>query len=128
MLEGISYSLKSILDTMSEVNKSSRQLYLSGGGARSQLWAQIIASITGCAVGIPSGAKETGILGNTVIAGKALGWFDSYKMPSGFINMDREYLPDEGLRSFYASGMEIFNELYPALKESFRKISKWLRS
>ncbi len=128
VLEGISYSLKSILDTIPAVNKSSRQLYLSGGGARSQLWAQIIASITGCAVGIPSGARETGILGNTVIAGKALGWFDSYKMPSGFINMDREYLPDEGLRSFYASGMEIFNELYPALKESFRKISKWLRS
>ena len=89
VLEGTSYSLKSILDMISPVNQSDKQIYLSGGGARDPLWAEILASVTGCTVLIASNARETGVLGNTVLAGRALGWFDTYKLPSGFLKIAR---------------------------------------
>jgi len=126
VLEGTSYSLKSILDVISPVNQSDKQIYLSGGGARDPLWAEILASVTGCTVLIASNARETGVLGNTVLAGRALGWYDTYKLPSGFLKIEKEYLPDNKLNDFYARGMEIFKELYPSLKEAFRKIPNWL--
>jgi len=126
VLEGTSYALNSILDVMSQTNHSTGQIYLSGGGARDPLWAEILASITGYTVLIASNARETGVLGNVVLAGRALGWFDTYKLPSGFLNIEKEYLPDNELNKFYAGGMEIFKELYPALKQSFKKTAKWL--
>ncbi len=126
VLEGTSYALKSILDVMCQTDYSTGQIYLSGGGARDPLWAEIFASITGYTVLIASNARETGVLGNVVLAGRALGWFDTYKLPSGFLNIEKEYLPDNELNKFYAGGMEIFKELYPALKQSFKKTPKWL--
>lgn len=126
VLEGTSYALKSILDVMFQTDHSTGQINLSGGGARNSLWAEILASITGYKVLITSNARETGVLGNVFLAGRALGWFDSYKIPPGFLNIEKEYQPDNELNKFYAGGMEIFKELYPALKQSFKKTPKWL--
>lgn len=126
VLEGVSYSLNSILETLLPSSRSDRRIYLSGGGAQNRVWAEILASITESIVVTASNTRETGILGNTVIAGRGLGYFDSYGLPPGFLQIEEEYHPKKDLVDFYRSGMRIFVKLYPALKETFRAVPLWL--
>ena len=65
-----------------------------------------------------------GALGNTVIAGQALGWFDSYELPEGFLLIEREHKPDAKMHRLYTKHLDIFRGLYTALAGSFKEISR----
>ena len=71
--EGISLSIR---DCLSNVDKSGT-LYLAGGGAKSRVWAQMIADVVGMRVMIPCG-KELGAKGVALMAGVALGLYKDY--------------------------------------------------
>ena len=72
--EGISLSIR---DCLQNVDKNAT-LYLAGGGAKSPVWAQMIADVMGMKVMIPQG-KELGAKGVALIAGVRLGLYESYE-------------------------------------------------
>lgn len=72
--EGISLSIR---DCLQNVNKNAN-IYLAGGGAKSPVWAQMIADVMGMKVMIPDG-KELGAKGVAIITGVALGLYSSYE-------------------------------------------------
>ena len=74
VLEGISYQIRAHIKSHEIVNGSIRQIRLFGGGAKSGVWAQMIADITGKAVAIP-GTHETANLGAAILAGVGAGFF-----------------------------------------------------
>lgn len=125
VLEGVSYSLRSIIDVISDGGTTGKLIHLSGGGAWNRLWAEILSSVAGADICTMANARESGVIGNVIIAGNALGWFDSFAAPEGFIGVERRYEPDSKLSAFYEEGYRIFNNLYPALKSSFHDISSW---
>lgn len=71
--EGISLSIKDCLKT---VDKSGT-VFLAGGGAKSPVWAQMIADVIGMKVMIPEG-KELGAKGVALMAGVSLGLYKNY--------------------------------------------------
>ncbi|MCK5251236.1 MAG: hypothetical protein KAJ98_14785, partial [Spirochaetaceae bacterium] len=125
VIEGIAYSLTTIL-TLIEGSDLSRDRYIhvSGGGAENIFLTEILASITGATTLVSSNAAQSGALGNTVIAGQALGWFDSYELPEGFLRIEREHKPDAKMHRLYAKHLDIFRGLYTALSGSFKEISR----
>ncbi|MBI9109533.1 MAG: hypothetical protein JEZ04_22510 [Spirochaetales bacterium] len=125
VLEGVSYSLRSIIEMIETKSPESRIIHLSGGGAENRLWAEILSSVTGAEIYTMADARESGVLGNVIIAGNALGWIDGFSAPAGFIAVERRYEPDEKLSAFYNDGYRIYKKLYPALKNTFRDISSW---
>lgn len=72
--EGLSLSIR---DCLQNVDKHAT-LYLAGGGAKSPVWAQMIADVMGMKVMIPAG-KELGAKGVALIAGVKLGIYRSYE-------------------------------------------------
>lgn len=72
--EGISLSIR---DCLQNVDKNAT-LYLAGGGAKSPVWAQMIADVMGMKVMIPQG-KELGAKGVALITGVRLGLYESYE-------------------------------------------------
>jgi len=125
VLEGVSYSLRSIIEMISAGDSEDRRIHLSGGGAANNLWAEILSSVTDSEICTMANARESGVLGNVIIAGNALGWFNSFSAPSGFVGIENRYQSDVSLSAFYSEGYKIFNNLYPVLKNSFRDISSW---
>lgn len=71
--EGISLSIRDCLQNIDE----NARIYLAGGGAKSPVWAQMIADVMGKKVMIPRG-KELGAKGVAIIAGVRLGIYASY--------------------------------------------------
>lgn len=69
-------------------------LYLAGGGAKSEVWPQILADAVGMTVAIPDG-KEIGARGVALIAGVALGLYADYEEAvEKTRSYSRVYLPD----------------------------------
>lgn len=72
--EGITMSIK---DCLSGIGRGNR-IFLAGGGAKSSVWAQMIADTTGCAVYIADGV-EMGAKGIAMIAGVATGMYQDFE-------------------------------------------------
>ncbi len=71
--EGITLSIR---DCLQDVDRSGT-IYLAGGGAKSPVWAQMIADVTGMKVMIPTG-NEQGAKGIALMAGVARGLYQNY--------------------------------------------------
>ncbi|MFN8469064.1 MAG: FGGY-family carbohydrate kinase [Caldilineaceae bacterium] len=71
LYEGIALSIR---DGYAILPQAVSEIRLSGGGAKSAFWSQIIADCTGCHVVVPPGT-EFGARGAALLAGVGLGWY-----------------------------------------------------
>lgn len=124
VIEGIAYALATIHESIHTASqRAEEQLIASGGGAENQLLIQTIAHVIGVPVLTVKNAANSGTLGNVIIGGNAIGWFNSYDLPEGFLQMDRLYTPDENIHVHYQKHLEIFKRLYKALFNEFHEIA-----
>ncbi len=71
VMEGIAFQMRAILETM-EAYGNIHTLILLGGGAKSKLWSQIIADVTGMQLKVPTVIEAAGA-GAARLAAKAVG-------------------------------------------------------
>jgi len=121
VLEGVAYAMRSIREVMEEKLPAGiqvRELCLTGGGARSALWAQIFADVMDCPVKVLASPEDVGVKGMAVVVGKELGWHDNYVPEGSFFEFDAVYWPSanvDGYRRRYA----LYQQIYPSLKRLF---------
>ncbi len=125
VMEGVAYGLKQMYDLIRETNPNLKfnDVILSGGGAKSALWKQIVADIFNLPVKILAGAAEGGAYGGAIVAGvgegiwKSLDEVDVYEVKE-VINPIPENVEQ------YKKWMEIYGKLYFDLKDTFKLSAK----
>jgi xylulokinase len=75
ILEGCSFALRDIVDRFAAMGLGGEELRVVGGGARSPLWLQIKADVTGRTVRVVEDQNATSA-GAAMLAGVAAGWFE----------------------------------------------------
>lgn len=121
VMEGVAYGLRQIYDLIGEANPNLKftEVILSGGGAKSELWKQIIADIINLPVKILAGAAEGGAYGGAIVAGvgegiwKSLEDVDVYEVKE-VINP----IPENAEK--YKKWMAVYDKLYYDLKDTFK--------
>ncbi|MEN6595101.1 MAG: FGGY family carbohydrate kinase [Clostridiaceae bacterium] len=96
VMEGVAYQIRSMLEAMHALD-GEMSLILFGGGAKSELWCQIIADITGLAIQVPCLAEAAGA-GAAILAGIGTGAF-SREDPPG-LPIKQTYLPGERANAY----------------------------
>lgn len=76
VLEGIAYALREIYDGFSRLGFDVESVRLTGGGARSELWRQIIVDVLNLPA-IQAGGDST--LGNAIVAAVGLGYHPTFQ-------------------------------------------------
>lgn len=89
IMESVACILKSNLD---HLNIPVKQIRIMGGGAKSPLWSQMKADITGKKLQTLKN-KETACLGAAILAGVGAGVFPSVQDACRGIAIDKEYVP-----------------------------------
>ena len=89
IMEAISCMLKANLDY---INIEANEIRLMGGGAKSPLWNQIKADMTGKTLTTLKN-KETACLGSAILAGVGYGVFNSVEEACSMIETDQMYTP-----------------------------------
>jgi xylulokinase len=116
VLEGVAFGLRDALDLVEDLGGRPRVGRVSGGGARSDLWLEIVASV----LEMPLEATvvdEGAAYGAALLAGVAAGvWPDARSAVSTCVEVTRTVEPRSDWVRAYAETRERFRGLYPALR------------
>ena len=124
VLEGVAFGLKDIFNLMKEVGLGSvDQIRVSGGGARSSLWRQIIADIFEAEL-VTVNTTEGAAYGAALLAGVGAGvWPDVDTACARTIFVGDRVTPNAEASEKYRSVYQEYESLYPALKATFHRLS-----
>jgi xylulokinase len=121
VLEGVAYGLRDSLELLRELGVEPTFGRVSGGGARSDLWLRIVASV----LGLPLERMENedgSAFGAALLGGVRSGVFGSVQEAVAVCVRARETIePDPAWSAVYESGYERFRALYPALDRLQRR-------
>ena len=115
VMEGVSFVLRKNCEYIARNGMKPNAIIATGGGAKSPIWCQLQADITGLPVQIPA-EKEAACLGAAIIAAVGDGHFASYEAAvQATVKMQMQYEPHptERLERKYRR----FNALYNAALE-----------
>jgi xylulokinase len=117
VLEGVAFGLRDALDAVRELGVDASVGRVSGGGARSDLWLEIVSSV----LDIPlerTESEEGSAFGAALLGGVAGGVFaDVSEAVTRCVRVgERPVEPDPALRDAYSVLLERFRTLYPALR------------
>ena len=122
ILEGVAYSLKDCLALVESLGSDVQAVRASGGGARSALWRDILASVFDRPIATLQ-TQEGSAYGAALLAMVGTGERASVTEACRSVIRERERVePDEALVGAYGPAYGVFRDLYPALKDVFRRI------
>ena len=121
VIEGVSFGLGDGLAALREAGCHVQRLSLVGGGARSALWAQQLASLLDIEIATHAGSVAGGALGAA-----RLGWLctgaaiaDVCTAPA----VEHLYTPDRAEQPLLQARYQRFRALYPATRPALRNIT-----
>jgi len=124
VLEGVAFGLKDSFALIEGAGLGAiEQVRVSGGGAKSRLWRQILADVLGAELVVVN-TTEGAAYGAAILAGVGCGeWPDAEAACSNLIKIVERVSPDEKRVVLYRLVHDKYKELYPALKPSFNRLA-----
>lgn len=117
ILEGVSFSLKNCLDIIEEMNVEVNDVRVSGGGAESPLWRQILSDIFNYSLKTVK-ASEGPALGVAILAGVGVGIYDSVEDACRkIITENNRVEPNNDIVEVYNNLYKVYNSIYPRIKD-----------
>ena len=123
VLEGVSYGLNDSLSLMKGLGINPNETILTGGGAQSVLWKQMLADIfsTECSL---VNAVEGAAYGAAILASVGVGRYSSVPEACNSWIQKTESIKPGPEQDIYRKYYPVFQSLYPSLKAQFSEISK----
>ena len=100
LLEAVAYSLCHIMESMSDPDIKINKIVLVGGGAKSAIWKQIFADVTGLPILTPVQEIEAP-LGDAYLAAVGSGMMNGYETMESWITMNPAIKPDPEAHKLY---------------------------
>jgi sugar (pentulose or hexulose) kinase len=121
ILEAVGYIVRRNIEVIEGMGVPVNEIRSLGGGARSRIWKQIEADITGRPV-VTTTNEEAATLGAAILAGKAVGLYASISEAVQQMIQIKEYFePDSSNVPIYDEAYLTYVKLYEALCPIFEK-------
>jgi xylulokinase len=123
VLEGVAFSMRDCFALLKGAGLGEvRQVRVAGGGARSALWRQIVASVLGVEL-VTVNSTEGAAYGAALLAGVGAGAWPSVDAAcDAAVAVTGRDAPEPAWTAAYEGPYEHYRELYPALKPGFDRL------
>ena len=122
--EGVAMSLNQVVRIMEDCGQAIRTpIILTGGGARSGLWPDILASVFELPVKVHITPGEGASLGAAMAAGVGVGIFKDYEHATSIVRARSTHEPNPGWVKQYEKVFRIYRSMYERLKPLFDGIA-----
>jgi xylulokinase len=119
VLEGTAYAVRAITDQMHAMGLGASEMRVMGGGAKSALWNQIKADVTGLPVTVPE-ATETTALGAALLALVGCGAYANLaEAYPRVVKLQQRFEPRPETQAAYAEAYGLFRRVYASLEDVF---------
>ncbi|HTG87014.1 MAG TPA: xylulokinase [Pyrinomonadaceae bacterium] len=125
VLEGVAFGFKDMFSLMQDVGLGEiDEVRVSGGGAKSNLWRQILADVLGSEL-VTVNTTEGAAYGAALLAGVAAGvWPNVDRACAQTIRVSDRVTPSETNTARYAEMYRQYQSLYPALRTVSHSLSE----
>ena len=118
VLEGVAYEVKKNILVFKSLGIEPKELKITGGGSRSDLWNQIYADVLGISC-VRNVNEEATSLGAAILAAYGAGLFpDITKAAENICKIDKRWAPNENYYEFYDKIFRFSKRLYLNLSEN----------
>ncbi|MFX0006587.1 MAG: FGGY-family carbohydrate kinase [Promethearchaeota archaeon] len=112
VLEGVAYEIRKNVEVFEELGIEPKELMLTGGGARSDLWNQIYADVLGITC-VRNIVEEATSLGVAILAASGAGIFpDIAKAAENLCKVDKKWLPNNERHNLYEKYYRFSYDMY----------------
>ena len=123
VLEGVTFNLRIILESFTK-KVSLDSIKVIGGGAKGDIWRQIMADIYNKDILRLQLLDEASSLGGAIIGGVGVGIFDDFSIAKELNPVVDEVKPNQNNINIYNDLFPIFKEAYHSLKPVNHKLSQ----
>ncbi|HHU12491.1 MAG TPA: xylulokinase [Clostridiaceae bacterium] len=116
VLEGVALHLNVIRRRL-DPDGLVKQISAVGGGARSDLWCQILADVLQTDIRRLCRLEEAGGLGAAVLAGVGVGLYPDYSVIDAFQSVERVFVPSAEKARFYQNRTDMQEHVYLTTKD-----------
>jgi gluconokinase len=116
IMEGISFALNELLNTMEETIAPIKNIYASGGFIRSKKWISLLADVLGRKISVTH-AEDSSAAGAAMLGMVALGIKNDLHDMKTFFSVKETFEPDVKDREVYMSNYSVYSNLYSKFKE-----------
>ena len=115
VFEGVAYEVKKNIEVFRDIGISPKELKLTGGGSRSDLWNQIISDVLGITC-VRNAIEEATSLGAAILAASGAGLFpDIAKAAENLCKVDKKWIPDSQRHETYEKFYKFSYDFYKLL-------------
>ena len=121
VLEGVAFAIKENVEIAKAMGVEINKFTVCGGGARSEIWLKILASVLNTTLKVPQTEEGPGY-GGAMLAMVGTGVFDSVEeCAQRFVSIKKSVQPDNEAVIKYEKRYKQFKRIYPALKNIFKE-------
>lgn len=124
VFEGVAFNTRWAMETLEHLYNKVDQLNIIGGGARSDIWCQIIADITNRKINQISDAQHAGAKGVGLLASMTLGYIDSFEDIKKYIKIENTFYPNPENRALYDNLFKSFQNIYKRNKKWYAQMNR----
>jgi xylulokinase len=124
ILEGVALNLQLIREDITRLTSFANEINIIGGGAKGDVWRQIIADVLQTTVRKTVTTDEATNFGAAIIAAVGVGLFSSFSEAKSMVRIDKVNKPNAANAALYSEKLEVFRDTYLALKPIFERIAK----
>ncbi len=122
VLEGVAFGLKDSFTLVAQAGLPDRyEVRISGGGAKSPIWQQIIADVLAAPL-VNINTTEGGAFGAAILASVSAGLYRDVASACKAMIQTGDKVPVSADAEIYAERYRVYQSLYPALKETFPRL------
>lgn len=122
VLEGVAFNLRMILDALESEGAAIPSIRLIGGGARGQLWRQILADVFARPIQVLELVTEATSWGAAVAAGIGIGVYRDWNIAKEQARVNIVVEPNRANVTRYAGLYPLFQDTYRALEPIYARI------
>jgi xylulokinase len=124
VFEGVAFNTRWAMETLEKLYQPVEELRIIGGGAKSEIWCQIVADITNRKINQIENPQEAGAKGVALLASKTLGFIDSYHDIKNYIKIRKQFKPRAENRDLYDGLFAEFKNIYKQNKRWYKRMNK----
>jgi len=123
VFEGIAFNTRWAMESLEKLYSKTDQLNIIGGGAKSDIWCQIMADITNRSINQVSEPQETTARGIALLASMTLGYIETFEEIGEYVKIKQKYTPDPANRKLYDNLFKEFKNIYKQNKKWYKRMN-----
>jgi len=127
VMEGVGHATLQNLQLMrAHLDSGFSEIVISGGGAKSKVWCEILADMLGMVI-VRQSHTECETKGAAFVAGLTAGAYRSYAEAEKTVKIRNIFRPDRNATEAYRPYNQIYQSLYRHLKQDFADLADLLQ-